>query len=86
MIENPINDQKCLSQITEVVRELVHLQDPAIVEIAQRFTNTKDLIEWIRSLPQEDDNGDPAELPKADACTPPQRIRIPSDRPNCVVM
>lgn len=83
MIENPINDVACLSQVTEVVRELIKLQDPLLIEIAGRFTTTRELVEWIRTLPQRDDTGDPNDGPKA-ACTPPQRLRIPAPDPNCV--
>lgn len=85
MIENPINDVACLSQVTEVVRELIKLQDPLLIEIAGRFATTRELVEWIRTLPQRDDTGDPNDGPKA-ACTPPQRLRIPAPDPNCVVM
>ena len=84
MIDNPINDQKCLSHVTEAVRELVRLRDPALAEIAGRFADTHELVNWIRSLPQRDDNGDPKDGPKVDACTPPQRLRIPAPDPNCV--
>lgn len=84
MIDNPINDHTCLSQVTEVVRELIRLQDPLIVELAHRFATTGELVEWIRTLPQRDDTGDPSDGPKAPACTPPQRLRIPADDPNCL--
>jgi hypothetical protein len=84
MIENPINDQKCLSQVTDVVRELINMRDPVLVEIAGRFATTAELVDWIRSLPQRDDEGDPTDGPKADACMPPQRLRIPAPDPNCL--
>ncbi len=84
MIIAPINDQVCLSSITEVVRDLVHRRDHVIGEIAGRFPNTGQLAAWIRSLPQHDDNGVPCETPKVESCDPPQRLRIPADDPNCV--
>lgn len=84
MIENPINDRKCLSQVTEVARELVHVEDPIVAEIAGRFATTRELVVWIRTLPQRDDTGDPKDGPKVNACAPPQRLRIPAPDPNCV--
>jgi hypothetical protein len=84
MIENPINDHKCLTQITDVVRELVDMRDPVLVELAGQFSTTTELVGWIRSLPQRDDTGDPKDGPKADACAPPQRLRIPAPDPNCL--
>jgi hypothetical protein len=84
VIEYPINDRKCLSGVTEVVRHLVEQRDPALVAIAERFATTDELIDWIRSLPQRDDMGEPCDGPKVDVCTPPQRLRIPATDPNCV--
>jgi hypothetical protein len=84
VIELPINDRKCLTGVTDVVRHLVAHHDPAIVAIAERVGTTAALVEWIRSLPQRDDEGDPTDGPKVDACSPPQRLRIPADDPNCV--
>jgi len=86
VIGNPINDLTCLSQVTEVARELVEMRDPVLVEIAGRFATTGELVDWIRSLPQRDDTGDPKDGPKVTACRPPQRLRIPAPDPNCVVM
>ncbi|MGE3454997.1 MAG: hypothetical protein AB7O24_07800 [Kofleriaceae bacterium] len=83
MIAEPVNDRKCLSQVTEVARELVRERDSRIEEIAARFSTTKELVAWIRSLPQRDDEGDPNDGPKVNACSPPQRLRIPAPDPNC---
>jgi hypothetical protein len=84
VIELPINDRKCLTGVTDVVRQLVASRDPQLVEIAQRVGTTAALVEWIRSLPQRDDDGDPTDGPKVNECTPPQRLIIPSNAPNCV--
>ena len=84
MIAIPFNDLTCLGSITEAVAELVKNQDPAIVEIAAKHPNTASLAAWIRTLPQRDDDGDPSDGPKAEACEPPQRLRIPAPDPNCV--
>jgi len=80
----PFNDHGCLGAVTEVVAELVRTQDPAIVELAAKYPTVEQLTEWIRSLPQRDDDGDKEDGPKVDACEPPQRLRIPAPDPNCV--
>jgi hypothetical protein len=80
----PVNDHACLGQITEVIAELVRRRDPVIEDLAQRYASRSALIAWIRALPQRDDNGDPDDGPKADGCSPPQRLRIPAPDPNCV--
>ena len=49
MIENPINDRKCLSGITDVIRQLVAQRDAALVGIAERVGTTRGLVEWIRT-------------------------------------
>lgn len=84
MIADPINDRKCLLKITDIGRSLVAERDPAIVELASRFRTTAELIAWIRSQPQRDDNGDPSDGPKVAACTPPQRLRFAAGDMNCV--
>ncbi len=84
MIGLPFNDLRCLGSITEVIAELVANRDDVILEIASKHTTTASLAEWIRSLPQRDDNGAEGDDPKVEACSPPQRLQIPSDSPNCV--
>ncbi|HEU0037112.1 MAG TPA: hypothetical protein VFQ53_41165 [Kofleriaceae bacterium] len=84
MIALPFNDLRCLGSITEVVAEMVKTQDPVIVELAAKHPTTESLAAWIRTLPQKDDDGDPKDGPKAEACDPPQRLRIPAPDPNCV--
>ncbi len=83
MIGLPLNDRKCLAQVSEVAAGLARNHDPVLAEIAGRFRDTKALASWIRSLPQKDDEGDPADGPKV-PCEPPQRLRIPANDPNCV--
>jgi hypothetical protein len=81
MIAAPLNDAECLGRLTELTRELVN--DPAVIELAERFSNTDELVAWIRALPQRDDLGDPHDGPRVDACEPPQRLRVLPDDPNC---
>ena len=84
MIAEPYNDTTCLTAITRVVVSLVEERDPQIVELATRYPTTEALADWIRSLPQRDDNGDPEDGPTVHACIPHQRLRIPTTTPNCV--
>ena len=84
MIGLPFNDHKCLGSITEVVAELVATEDPVIVELAHNHRTTEGLVNYIRSLPQRDDDGERRDGPKVEACEPPQRLRIPAEDPNCV--
>lgn len=84
MIEQPVNDRMCLGQITDVVRTLIAAGDPMLLDLASRFSSTRELARWIRTLPQRDDDGVAGDGPKAAACSPPQRIRIPAPDPNCV--
>jgi len=80
----PFNDLRCLGSITEVLAELIEHRDDAIQEIAKRHPTTESLAEWIRGLPQRDDDGAEGDGPKIEACSPPQRLQIPSESPNCV--
>jgi len=80
----PFNDQRCLGAVTEVVAELVRTHDPVIVELAEKYPTVEALTDWLRSLPQRDDDGDKEDGPKVDECEPPQRLRIPAEDPNCV--
>ena len=84
MIGLPLNDLRCLGSVTEVIAELVTNRDPVIVELAAKHSTTESLIAWIRSLPQRDDEGDPKDGPKVEACEPPQRLRIPAPDMNCL--
>lgn len=86
MIAAPLNDHTCLSQITELIRDLVQKRDPAFVELADQVGTTEGLVAYLQALPQRNDDGDPTDGPRAESCKPSQRIRlspIPPD-PNCV--
>lgn len=84
MIGLPFNDYRCLDSITEVVADLVANRDPVIAEIAAKHRSTASLINYIRGLPQKDDDGDKNDGPKVETCEPPQRLRLPAEDPNCV--
>ncbi|MGE0397217.1 MAG: hypothetical protein AB7T06_10895 [Kofleriaceae bacterium] len=83
MIAPPLNDQDCLGPTTDYIRAALEARDPALVDLAARFSNTDDLAAWFRSQPQRDDNGDPNEEPKITACRPAQRIQLDNEFPNC---
>jgi hypothetical protein len=84
MLGKPHNDRACLDAITAEVAAKVDAADPALVAIAEQHADTASLIDWIRSLPQRDDEGIPCDGPKVHACHPPQRLRLPTDSPNCL--
>lgn len=84
MIAAPHNDRTCLDAITREVAARVHDQDPALIDIVRDHENTEQLVEWIRSLPQRDDDGLPDDGPKVEVCRPVQRLRLPASDPNCV--
>ncbi|HEY4240585.1 MAG TPA: hypothetical protein VGM88_12265 [Kofleriaceae bacterium] len=84
MIGAPVNDEDCLGAITERIRTRVADRDPELVVLAERYPTPGALIDWMRSLPQRDDDGDPEDGPKVAACDPIQRLRVPTDDPNCV--
>ena len=83
MIASPMNDHRCLGPTTEEIRAEIAVGNPALVELAERFTNTDDLAAWFRTLPQRDDDGIPGDGPKVDACRPAQRLRFDAPDPNC---
>lgn len=83
MIASPLNDHDCLGPTTDHVRAAIEARDPAIVDLAARFSNTDDLAAWFRAQPQRDDNGDPNEVPKVTACRPAQRLQLDNEFPNC---
>jgi len=80
----PFNDYRCLGSITELVAELVGNGDPVLTELATKHATTEGLANWIRDLPQRDDDGAPGDGPKVKSCDPPQRLRLPAPDPNCV--
>jgi len=84
VIALPFNDLKCLGSITEVVAELVANRDAVIEEIAKKHETTDSLADYIRGLPQRDDDGEKDDGPKVEECKPVQRLRLPAEDPNCV--
>ena len=84
MLISPLNDHDCLEPITDVVRTLVTKPDAELLTLAQELGSTARAIRWLRSLPQRDDTGEPGDGPRVEACSPPQRLRIPAADPNCV--
>ena len=83
MIADPKNDRTCLGRLTELAREMAMNPDADLIELAQRFGTKRELIDWIRSLPQRDDLGDPNDGPRLGECSPPQRLRVAPESPNC---
>ena len=81
MIGLPYNDLGCLGPVSEILAAMVHEQHPPLIELADQYPSMAGVIDYIRSLPQRDDLGDPADGPKVHACSPPQRLQIPSDEP-----
>ncbi len=86
MIAAPLNDHACLGPTTDPIVAEVAAENPTIADLAARFTNADDLAAWFRTLPQRDDDGDPADGPKVAACRPPQRLQFDNSAPNCFVM
>jgi len=83
MIASPHNDHECLTPATEQVIAEVQARNPALVKLAERFDDTDALAAWFRTLPQRDDDGDPADGPRVAACRPPQRLNFDNPKPNC---
>jgi len=86
MITTPLNDRPCLDEMTEIAQNLVANRDPELSALARELGSPQATVQWMRSLPQRDDVGAPDDGPKVDACSPPQRLRLPAPDPNCVVM
>jgi len=84
MIGLPFNDHQCLGAITQILATMVEDNDPVLLELAAQYPTTSALVDYIRSLPQRDDLGDPTDGPRVHACTPPQRVRIGARDPNCL--
>jgi hypothetical protein len=83
VIEAPLNDDECLGPTTDHIVAELAAGNPAITDLAARFTTTDDLAAWFRTLPQRDDNGHPSEGPKVEACRPAQRLQLDNPSPNC---
>ncbi|MBE7453845.1 MAG: hypothetical protein HS111_34745 [Kofleriaceae bacterium] len=84
MIILPLNDHACLGEMTEIAQDVVTNRDPELSALARELATPPNVVRWMRSLPQRDDVGAPNDGPKVDACSPPQRLRLPAPDPNCV--
>ena len=80
MILDPINDVDCLGQLTTIARELS--STTLIHTVAQHLGTRENVIRWLQSKPQTDDDG--KELVRFIKCDVPQRVRLLADDPNCV--
>lgn len=83
MIARPVNDHACLGPTTDRIVAELDAKNPALVDLAAKFSNTDDLAAWFQTLPQHDDHGDPNEVPRVTECRPPQRFQLDSEWPNC---
>lgn len=81
MIAAPLNDHECLEKLAEVARRGSARHD--VRQIAHRFATTRELAQWIRTLPQRNDTGETGDGPRV-RCDVSQRARLPADDPNCV--
>jgi hypothetical protein len=80
VIVAPNTDIQCLGQLTTMARELV--KTTLVREVARHLGTPKEVLAWLRSLPQSDDDGH--EHIRAIACDVWQRVRLFPDDPNCV--
>jgi len=81
VIAEPLNDAECLSKLTAIAKE--GTSAPDVKALAARFANTRELVRWIRGLPQRDDTGNADDGPRV-VCDVGQRARLVSEDPNCV--
>lgn len=84
MLGRPHNDRECLDAIMDEIR--AKLDAGELDDLAAQYPDTDALIADIRARPQRDDEGIPGDGPKVMACRPPQRLRLPAEDGNCVVM
>lgn len=84
MIGLPLNDHRCLAEISQRSLEMAENRDATLLATIKPFREPRDLARWIRQLPQRDDEGSETDGPRVEACDPSQRLRIPTDDPNCV--
>ena len=75
MIRDPINDVACMGQLTTIARELA--RTTIISTVARRLGSASEVVDWIRSLPQTDDEGH--EHVRYIECDVPQRVRLLPD-------
>lgn len=81
MIGEPLNDRRCLGQISQ--RAADARRSPEVLQLARGLADTSELVAHIRRLPQRDDSGEGQEPPTI-ACDVPQRVRLLPRDPNCV--
>jgi hypothetical protein len=84
MIGLPYNDLACLGAMSQIAATIVAEDDPALLELAAKCPTQQHVVEFLRSRPQRDDLGDPADGPRVHECEPPQRLVLDGDAPNCV--
>jgi len=80
VILDPVNDVDCLGQLTTIAREL---SSTTLIRTVATHLGTRDnVIRWLQSKPQADDDG--KELVQFIKCDVPQRVRLLAEDPNCV--
>lgn len=75
MIGLPFNDVECLGPASQIAATMVEEQEPVLMELAEKYPTLPKVIEFMRSLPQRDDLGDPVDEPRVYQCDPHQRLR-----------
>ena len=76
----PLNDGGCLSKLHDAADEFA--RTPQAIAMAAQFEGEKDIVDFIRSLEQRDDLGDPLDGPRIQ-CDVSQRLRLPTYDPAC---
>lgn len=84
MIGLPYNDFACLGAMSQIAATMVADPDPALLELAAKYPTLRQAEDYLRSRPQRDDLGDPADGPRVHECEPPQRLVLDGDAPNCL--
>src|SRR5262245_35577631 len=84
MIGLPFNDLACLGAMSQIAASMVDEGDSALLELAAKYPTQQHAADSLRSRPQRDDLGDPADGPRVHECEPPQRLVLDGDSPNCV--
>jgi len=80
----PYNDLACLSAVSQIAATMVAEGEPALLELAAKYPTQRHAEEYLRSRPQRDDLGDPADGPRVHECEPPQRLVLDGAAPNCL--
>lgn len=83
MILEPLNDQQCLGQL--VARARAELGQPRAYQEAARLGSPANVVRYLRSLPQLDDDGSYRRRSRKDGvqCDVWQRLRFMAPDPNC---